>query len=45
MTAPRIAVIGAGFSGLLTTVHLSRKLPDAELWLIEKAPRVIGPTA
>lgn len=38
-TAPRIAVIGAGFSGLLTTVHLSRKLPEAELWLIEKAPR------
>jgi uncharacterized NAD(P)/FAD-binding protein YdhS len=39
MTAPRIAVIGAGFSGLLTAVHLSRKLPAAELWLIEKASR------
>ncbi|CAN5410427.1 FAD/NAD(P)-binding protein [soil metagenome] len=39
MTGPRIAVIGAGFSGLLTAVHLSRKLPDAQLWLIEKGPR------
>jgi uncharacterized NAD(P)/FAD-binding protein YdhS len=39
VTASRIAVIGAGFSGLLTAVHLSRKLPDAELWLIEKASR------
>ncbi|CAN5279318.1 FAD/NAD(P)-binding protein [soil metagenome] len=39
VTGPRIAVIGAGFSGLLTAVHLSRKLPGAELWLIEKGPR------
>jgi len=35
----RIAVIGAGFSGLLTAVQLSRKLPEAQLWLIEKGPR------
>jgi uncharacterized NAD(P)/FAD-binding protein YdhS len=39
LSAPRIAVIGAGFSGLLTAVHLSRRLPDAELWLIEKGSR------
>lgn len=39
MTGPRIAVIGAGFSGLLTAVQLSRKIPDARLWLIEKGPR------
>jgi len=39
VTAPRIAVVGAGFSGVLTAVHLSRKLPEAELWLIEKASR------
>jgi uncharacterized NAD(P)/FAD-binding protein YdhS len=39
MSRPRIAIIGAGFSGLLTAVHLSRKLPDAQLWLIEKGPR------
>ena len=39
MTSPRIAVIGAGFSGLLTAVHLSRQLPDADLWLIEKGQR------
>lgn len=38
-SGPRIAVIGAGFSGLLTAVHLSRRLPDARLWLIEKASR------
>ena len=36
---PRIAVIGAGFSGLLTAVQLARKVPDAHLWLIEKGPR------
>jgi len=35
----RIGVVGAGFSGLLTAVQLSRRLPDAELWLIEKGPR------
>lgn len=39
MSPPRIAVIGAGFSGLLTAVHLSRKLPEADLWLIEKGAR------
>lgn len=39
MSGLRIAVIGAGFSGLLTAVQLSRKLPDARLWLIEKGPR------
>lgn len=38
-SGPRIAIIGAGFSGLLTAVHLSRRLPDARLWLIEKASR------
>lgn len=36
---PRIAIIGAGFSGLLTAVHLSRRLPEAQLWLIEKGGR------
>jgi uncharacterized NAD(P)/FAD-binding protein YdhS len=39
MTGPRIAIIGAGFSGLLTAVHLSRNIPDAELWLVEKGAR------
>lgn len=39
MTDLRIAVIGAGFSGLLTAVHLSRKLPQARLWLVEKGAR------
>lgn len=38
-SGPRIAIIGAGFSGLLTAVHLSRRLPEARLWLIEKASR------
>lgn len=35
----RIGIIGAGFSGLLTAVQLLRRLPEAELWLIEKGPR------
>lgn len=35
----RIAVVGAGFSGLLVAVQLSRRLPDARIALIEKAPR------
>jgi len=39
LSGPRIAIVGAGFSGLLTAVHLSRKLPDATLWLIEKGTR------
>lgn len=39
MSGPRIAIIGAGFSGLLTAVQLSRQRPDAHLWLIEKRPR------
>lgn len=39
MSGPRIAVIGAGFSGLLTAVQLTRKLPEAQIWLIEKGAR------
>ncbi len=39
MSGPHIAVIGAGFSGLLTAVHLLRRIPDASVWLIERSPR------
>ncbi len=39
MSGVHIAVVGAGFSGLLTAVHLLRRLPDAHVWLIERSPR------
>lgn len=39
MTSPSIAIVGAGFSGLLTAVQLARRLPQARLRLIEKGPR------
>ncbi len=38
----RIAVIGAGFSGLLTAVHLLRLSPTAHINLIERGP-AFGP--
>ena len=34
---PVIVVVGGGFSGLLTTVHLLRKLPAARVHLVERA--------
>ena len=37
MTGPRIVVVGAGFSGLLTAVHLLRSRPDVRVDLVEKA--------
>lgn len=37
MSVSRIVVIGAGFSGLLTTVHLLRNHPDVRVDLVEKA--------
>lgn len=39
MTSPTIAIVGSGFSGLLTAVQLARRLPHARLCLIEKGPR------
>lgn len=36
MSAPVVAVIGAGFSGLLTTLNLLRFNPDIEVKLIER---------
>lgn len=36
MTRPHVAVIGAGFSGLLTTLNLLRFHPDIEVSLIER---------
>lgn len=38
----RVAVVGAGFSGLLTALHLLRGDPDLEVRLVEKAER-FGP--
>ncbi|HEY8616307.1 FAD/NAD(P)-binding protein [Phenylobacterium sp.] len=34
-----VAVIGGGFSGLLTAVHLLRRDPDVVVRLVERAPR------
>jgi len=39
---PRIAVVGAGFSGLLTAIHLLRLDPAVRVALIERR-RVFGP--
>jgi uncharacterized NAD(P)/FAD-binding protein YdhS len=35
---PVVAVVGAGFSGLLTAIHLLRGDPDVEVRLLERAP-------
>ncbi|WP_337188030.1 FAD/NAD(P)-binding protein [Phenylobacterium sp.] len=37
--APCIAVVGGGFSGLLTAIHLLERMPAAVVRLVEKAPR------
>ncbi len=39
MSTTRIAVIGAGFSGTLLTLHLLRQCPTAEIVLIERNPQ------
>lgn len=39
---PRIAIVGAGFSGLLTAVHLLRASPRVQVVLIERRG-VFGP--
>ena len=36
MSGPTVAVIGAGFSGLLTTLNLLRMSPDVSVQLIER---------
>ncbi|MNS63951.1 hypothetical protein D3C72_970610 [compost metagenome] len=36
MTGPTVAVIGAGFSGLLTTLNILRMSPDVSVQLIER---------
>lgn len=36
---PTVAVIGGGFSGLLTAIHLLRQSPDLVVRLVERAPR------
>jgi uncharacterized NAD(P)/FAD-binding protein YdhS len=37
--APTVAVVGAGFSGLLTAVHLLSQDPGVRVRLVERAPR------
>jgi uncharacterized NAD(P)/FAD-binding protein YdhS len=38
--APRVAVVGLGFSGAAVALHLMRALPaGATLWLVDPAPR------
>lgn len=45
-TPPRVAVIGAGFSGTITALHLLRTLPvDAGVLLTERAPSFAAGTA
>ena len=36
--APTVAVVGAGFSGLLTAIHLLRGDPPVRVLLVERAP-------
>ncbi|MFC5371087.1 FAD/NAD(P)-binding protein [Brevundimonas faecalis] len=36
MTSPTVAVVGAGFSGLLTTLNILRMSPDISVQLIER---------
>ena len=36
MPRPVVAVVGAGFSGLLTTLNILRLDPDVQVRLIEK---------
>ncbi|WP_374470057.1 FAD/NAD(P)-binding protein [Phenylobacterium sp.] len=36
---PTVAVIGGGFSGLLTAIHLLRQDPEVVVRLVERAPR------
>ena len=38
MTEPHIAIVGAGFSGLLSAIHLLRLAPCARVSLIERRP-------
>lgn len=38
MARASIAVIGAGFSGVMTAIHLCRASPDLEVRLIERSP-------
>jgi len=38
-SAPTVAVIGGGFSGLLTAIHLLHGDPDIVVRLVEKAPQ------
>ena len=39
MAKVSVAVIGAGFSGVMTAIHLLRALPEAQVHLIERSPR------
>lgn len=34
-----VAIVGGGFSGLLTLLHVLRRAPDAEVVVIERTPR------
>ncbi len=38
MAQASVAVIGAGFSGVMTAIHLLRTAPDARVALIERSP-------
>lgn len=38
MTEPHVAIVGAGFSGLLTAIHLLRLAPRVRVSLIERRP-------
>ena len=42
MTTPRVAVVGAGITGLTTAFTLSVSRPDVEVIVLEAAPRVGG---
>lgn len=42
MTTPSIVIVGGGFSGTLSAVHLSRRLPGVPIVLFEESPEA-GP--